>query len=148
MYKNNFNNSYSAYQRNEIINLTPIEIVVRLYQALESSLYAAKEAISNGQTAIRGEKLSHALSIVGELQASLNFREGGEIAESLYDLYGFMTKEILFANMKNDTDRIDNVLKTLKPLFDAWVKVKNEKQPHAPPSRATGGESLRVQATC
>ncbi len=148
MYKNNFQNSYSAYQRNEIINLTPIEIVVRLYQALESSLHAAREAIINGQTAIKGEKLSHALSIVGELQASLNFQEGGEIAESLYDLYSFMTKEILFANMRNDLKRIDSVLKTLGPLFEAWVKVKNEKQPNVPPVRAAGRESLKVQATC
>jgi flagellar protein FliS len=120
------NNMYRAYQQNDILTLSPVAIIERLYQAMERSLIAAKDAMEKGQPAIKGEKLGHALAIIGELQASLDMEKGGEIATNLYDLYSFATHRLLMANMKDDTAIIDEVLRTMQPLSEAWTTLRME----------------------
>ncbi len=120
------NNMYRAYQQNDIMTLSPVAIIERLYQAMERSLNAARDAIEKGQTAIKGEKLGHALAIIGELQASLDMEKGGEISENLYDLYSFATHRLLMANIKDDTVIIDEVLRTMQPLSEAWTTLRME----------------------
>ncbi len=121
------NNMYRAYQQNDILTLSPIAIIERLYQAMERSLTAAKDAMEKGQTAIKGEKIGHALAIIGELQASLDMEKGGEIAENLYDLYSFATHRLLMANVKNDSSMIDEVINAMRPLSEAWTRLRQEK---------------------
>ncbi len=120
------NNMYRAYQQNDIMTLSPVGIIERLYQAMERSLNAAKYAIEKKQPALKGEKIGHALAIIGELQASLDMEKGGEIAENLYDIYSFATQRLLAANLKNDTGIIDEVIDTIKPLSEAWSQLRRE----------------------
>ncbi len=121
------NNMYRAYQQNDILTLSPLAIIERLYQAMERSLIAAKNAVEKGQIAIKGEKIGHALAIIGELQASLDMEKGGKIAENLYDLYSFATHSLLMANMKNDVSMIDEVISAMHPLSEAWTRLRKEK---------------------
>jgi len=120
------NNMYRAYQQNDILTLPPVAIIERLYQAMERSLQTAKDAIEKGQPAIKGEKLGHALAIIGELQASLDMKNGGEISSNLYDLYSFATERLLMANIKDDVAMIDEVIRTMKPLSEAWTDLRKE----------------------
>ncbi len=120
------NNMYRAYQQNDILTLSPAAIIERLYQAMERSLAAAKDAMEKGQTVIKGEKLGHALAIIGELQASLDMEKGGEIAQNLYDIYSFATHRLLMANVRDDTAMIDEVIRTIQPLSEAWSQVRKE----------------------
>ncbi len=139
------NNMYKAYQQNDILTLSPAAIIERLYQAMERSLVAAKDAIEKGQTAIKGEKLGHALAIIGELQASLDMEKGGEIAENLYDLYSFATNRLLMANVKNDVQLIDEVVNIIKPLSQAWSEIRREQNGHngTAPENRKGAEAAQ-----
>lgn len=122
----NPSSQYSVYQQNDILTLSPVAVIERLYQALERSLNTAKDAVQKGQVAIKGEKLGHALAIIGELQASLDMQQGGDIAENLYDLYSFATHQLLMANIKNDVRMIEDVIRTLQPLSEAWTGIRRE----------------------
>jgi flagellar secretion chaperone FliS len=116
-------NPYAAYQKNEVNGLNPGEIVCRLYQKLHSKLRVAQEAIKREQTTARGESLSLALAIIGELQASLNMEQGGEIAANLNDLYSFLTMELVMAGLHNDADRVTKAIKIVEPLVEAWEQI-------------------------
>jgi flagellar secretion chaperone FliS len=113
-------NAYAAYRKNEIEGLTPVEIVCRLFQKLHLELEAAREAIQNKKIAAKGESLSRALAIIGELQASLNLEEGGEIAANLNGIYHFLILEIPMASVNNDAERLAKVIKIVGPLVEAW----------------------------
>ena len=117
---------YRAYQQNDILTLSPEAIIERLYQAMERSLSAAKDAMEKRQTVIKGEKLGHALAIIGELQASLDMERGGEIARNLYDIYSFATHRLLMANVRNDAAMIDEVIRTIQPLSEAWTQLRKQ----------------------
>ncbi|HID97390.1 MAG TPA: flagellar export chaperone FliS [Thermodesulfobacteriaceae bacterium] len=113
--------AYSAYQRNDILNLTPGEIIARLYMALERALISAREDLEKGTAAAKGENIGKAVAIIGELQASLNIEEGGEIAERLHALYSYLIYEITMANLKNDGSKLDDVIRIVEPLAEAWI---------------------------
>ena len=124
------NNMYKAYQQNDILTLSPVAIIERLYQAMERSLNMAKDAMEKGQPAIKGEKIGHALAIIGELQASLDMEKGGEIAQNLYDLYNFSIHRLIMANARNDVSMIEEVINTMRPLSEAWTKLRQEQTVH------------------
>ena len=132
-----------AYRKNDLVNLTPVQIVVRLYQALELSLRRAREAIVVGDIGLRGEQLSRALAIIGELQAALNLEEGGEIGENLNNLYFYLTKQISKVNLTNDECYIDNAINALKPLTEAWVELAEGKGNEE--SVRTGGRPVEAR---
>lgn len=124
----NVKTGYFKYQQNDLMNLSPCKIVDRLFRALVSDIDRAEKAMSEGNTATRGERISHAIAIAGELQASLNLKEGGEIAENLYLLYDYIVRELLMANLTNDGVRLENVKRALMPVMEAWTElVKKDK---------------------
>lgn len=112
-----------AYQKNELANLTPVQVVARLYQKLDLSLRMGRESVVAGEVGRQGEQLGLSLAIVGELQGTLNHDEGGEIAANLDDLYSYLFKEITHANIAKDVARLDNAINTVKPLVEAWVEL-------------------------
>lgn len=111
------------YQKNEVVNLTPVQIVARLFQKLDLSLRMGRDALMAGEVGCPGEQLGLSLAIVGELQGALNHDEGGEIAANLDDLYSYLFKEITHANIAKDEARLDNAINTVKPLVEAWVEL-------------------------
>lgn len=127
-------NARAAYVKNDLENLSREEIVVKLYEALRIRLQAAIEEINDGNIAKKAEHLSRALAIVLELQASLDMEQGGEIAANLNDLYDYLISDLLMANLKNDTHKIEEALKVVEPLLEAWTEIAKGKKPEARPA--------------
>ena len=121
----------SQYKKNELENLDPAEIVARLYQALNQCLVATRQAIVDSDVKVQGEQCGRALAIITELQAGLNMDEGGEIAENLSSLYSYLVQEITRGNVGNKPDLIDNAIRTVEPLTEAWVGLAKKRREEA-----------------
>ena len=121
-------NAHAAYVKNDLENLGREEIVVKLYQALRMRMQAAIEEINDGNVGKKAEHLSRALAIVFELQTSLDMEQGGEIAANLNDLYGYLISDLVMANLKNDTQKIEDGLKVVAPLLEAWTEIAKGKK--------------------
>ncbi len=117
--------AFNAYKKNEILTLSPVGIVARLYSALLSSLRDAGRALKHGSTAGKGEAIVKAVSILGELQASLDMEQGGEIAENLLALYDYMIRELTWANLRNDLSKIEEITKLAETLSEAWSQLSD-----------------------
>ena len=123
-------NAYArnAYVKNDLENLGREEIVVKLYEALRVRLQSAVEEINDGNIGKKAEHLSRALAIVLELQASLDMEQGGEIAVNLNDLYTYLVSDLIMANLKNDTKKIEDALAVVEPLLEAWTEIAKTKK--------------------
>ena len=64
--------------------------------------------------------LRRGLAIVSELQSTLNFDKGGELAVQLFDLYGFMIQQLTSANVTQDVTLIRGVIGNMNTLLDGW----------------------------
>jgi flagellar protein FliS len=69
-----------------------------------------------------GKSIIKARDIITELMVSLDFEQGGQIAQNLFALYTRFNKELMEAHMGMDAPRISTVRNMVNELRGAWVE--------------------------
>jgi len=134
-----------AYRYRDVAIKTanPLQLIVILYDAAIHSLREAQEHLKRKDIASRARSVNRALSIISELQASLNFKEGGEIAQSLDRLYAYMKTRVFTANAEQDGDPFGEVALLLENLRSAWHDLAVQSQKiESQPVQTTPPEAL------
>jgi flagellar protein FliS len=114
---------HKQYISTQVSTADRLQLVVMLYEGALTFLNQAKEKMAAQDAAGKGLYLTKALDIIAELNASLNFQEGKEMAANLFHLYNFMTAHLTRANLNWDAAAVDDVIKMLTQLRDAWEDV-------------------------
>ncbi|MEE8483362.1 MAG: flagellar export chaperone FliS [Nitrospinota bacterium] len=112
-----------AYKQSEVGTASKMRLVIMMYDGVIRFLNECKIKIKEGDIAGRGLYISKAQKIINELQESVNRQKGGEVAENLERLYSFIMSNLTNANIQGDTSLIDQSIRVLKNLRDAWQKV-------------------------
>jgi len=116
----------SRYKEIEINTATPTELIVMLYEAALAHLAQAEAHMNTRDISLRSRSVNKFLAIMTELQASLNFEAGGEIAVALENLYNYMKQRVFQANLHQDPEPLREVKKLMAGLRGAWVQVARE----------------------
>ncbi len=114
---------HKQYISTQVSTADRLQLVVMLYDGAITFLKQAKEKMAAQDAAGKGLFIGKALDIIGELNASLNFQDGKEVAANLFHLYNFMTAHLTRANLNWDTVALDDVVTMLSRLRDAWEEV-------------------------
>jgi flagellar secretion chaperone FliS len=64
--------------------------------------------------------------LIAELRGSLNLADGGELAQNLSNLYEYMVRQLLLANVENDANKVTEVLGLLNDVRGAWIAIGPE----------------------
>ena len=108
----------------EILNATPYQLIQILFNGALSALRRALILMEQGNIAGKGENISKAINIIGNgLKQGLDKEKGGELAENLALLYDYMITQLLDANLKNNPEKIHEVIKLLTEISDAWQQI-------------------------
>ncbi len=92
-----------------------------LFDGALEAIAQAKGAVAAGDVAAKGQAIGRAVAIVEEgLRAALDQKAGGKVARDLNDLYGYVTRRLTWANLKNDVAALEECVRLLKPVQDAW----------------------------
>lgn len=129
-----------AYRDAEVMSSSPERLVPLLYERLLVSLKRGALSIQNQDIEGKHEQLQRAVDIVYELLGSLDFEQGGEIAQRLASLYTFWSKEISQAGRALQADRIQRVAAMVAELHESWVEAVRVVETDSPLPRA-GGET-------
>lgn len=86
--------------------------------------------------------LRRGLAIVSELQATLDFQKGGDLAIQLFELYSYMIDRLTEANIKQDMEQIRVVIKNLNTLLEGWRVAVRQVQGQAAAAMATPPEGV------
>ena len=101
---------------------SPQRLIVMLYDGALAALAEARAHITAGRTAQKGRAIGKAISIVDEgLKAALDVGQGGDIARSLMQLYDYVSRRLLIANLRDDVALIDEANQLLTELRGAWA---------------------------
>src|SRR5690606_27077331 len=73
-----------------------------------------------------GQLISKTIEIVGGLRGFLDMEKGGEIAEQLENLYEYMERRLLQANLKNDVEILDEVAGLIREVKEGWDGIREE----------------------
>lgn len=103
----------------------PHKLISMLYQGALQAISNAKNGILRKDIPAKGKAISQAISIINEgLNASLDKKVGGELAQNLSSLYEYMATRLVTANLKNDMATLDEVARLLADLKGAWDSIR------------------------
>ena len=114
----------------------PHQLVTMLLDGALGKLAAVKGYMAHGDIVKKGETIGQAISIVGGLRASLNMEAGGEVAANLYDLYDYIERRLLQANLNNNIGMVDEAGKLLRDIKSAWDAIPMEARSMSKPQIA------------
>jgi flagellar protein FliS len=109
-----------AYREGKILSADPLELVRLLYHGAMDAVAKARTHLANGEIAERSAAITKAMSIVAELNGSLDHQAGGEISRNLGRLYAYMLQRLLQANLKQSDGPLAEVLGLLSTMGEAW----------------------------
>jgi flagellar protein FliS len=115
--------SVNPYLQTQVQSRTPLELVVLLYDGALRFCTEARDAITHKDVAKRGRAISRAMAIVSELHCTLDMEAGGEVAQSLDKLYGFVRDRLIDASIRQDARSIDEAMRVLTTLREGWVGI-------------------------
>jgi len=124
------NSRVAAYQTNAVHGgvaaADPHGLVLMLMSSAVERLTTARGCIERRETVQKAKLLHSCVRIIGELRGTLNLSEGGAIAQNLSDLYDYMSRRLLRANVESNVACIDEVLGLLGEIRSAWVAIGPE----------------------
>lgn len=108
------------YQQLDITTASPEALVAKLFDGAIDSARRARALEEPQAIADRGQAISKAVAIVGELRSALDLDKGGEIAANLDGLYEFVIGRLLEANLQRTGEPLDDAIQILGTLGEAW----------------------------
>lgn len=106
--------------RSQVADATPHKLIQMLMAGGLTKLAQARGAMERDQLALKGELIGHAISIIGGLREGLDLAQGGEVAANLDNLYEYMGRRLLEANINNNMPILDEVTGMLRDIKGSW----------------------------
>ncbi|MFC7685707.1 flagellar export chaperone FliS [Ureibacillus sp. GCM10028918] len=115
------NNPYKSYQQNSVLQSTPGELTLMLYNGCLKFLNMAKKGIENNNIEMKNINIQKSQNILRELMITLDMSV--PVSESLQVLYEYMIHQLVEANIKNDPTLIDEVSGYITEFKETWKQV-------------------------
>jgi flagellar protein FliS len=114
----------ASYRQNQILSSTPAQTVLMLYEgAIRFLREAIKELVEKRNIGEKAKRIEKAVNIIDYLKSCLDKDNGGEVAHNFYRIYEYMLIGLTQANLHNDKNKIEEVVKLLLPLAEAWAEI-------------------------
>ena len=128
--KMNFNASIKQYINDDITaktsSLNPHKIIEEVLKDLKKNMETLAYSIDNEPvvSSIKSNSFSKSLTAIYILQSSLNFEDGKEIAENLYNIYEFCKDGIMKGFTKRDSKLVYDAIPPIDEILDGWKQIK------------------------
>lgn len=113
----------SVGMRSEVESASPHRLIQMLLDGAIAKVSVAKGCIERGDISGKCENINWAVSIIGGLQGSLDFEQGGALAEKLDGLYDYVARQLVVANARSDSGLLDEVASILNEIRVGWVGI-------------------------
>jgi len=128
----NHNAALDEYRRfgltNRVESATPHRLIQMLMDGAIQKIASARQQLENGDIPGKGQQISWAISMIDGLRASLDKSGSGDhtIAQNLDDLYDYMIRRLFEANLRNETEYLDEVTGLLEQIKGAWDAIPQD----------------------
>ena len=124
------NSRLAAYQsvsaHGSVASADPHRLVLMLMDAALERLAMARGCIERGEIAKKAQLLTSCVSIIAELHGSLDLKRGASLAKNLSELYDYMVRQLVRANVENNLSCIKEVASLLGEIRGSWVAIGPE----------------------
>jgi flagellar protein FliS len=128
-----------TYRQFSVQGATPLGLVVMLYDGAIAAMQRAVAAIEAHDVQKKCTHLNRAQAIIAQLEGTLNFELGGEVAQTLKALYVYARAQTLKANIQNSPAVLRSLIEKFSTVREAWYQAEHGQQ--SSPSTPAGEES-------
>ena len=115
------NNAAVAYGARKVETASPAELVLMLYEGAIKFCNIAIGAIEKKDYEKANTNIQKARRIIVELQTTLDHKY--KVAEDFDVIYDYLFHTLVQANIKKDPEILEEALKQLRDLRDAWKEI-------------------------
>ena len=130
--KNNVSQYNSVNSYTGVTDASPHQLVQMLIDGALGKLSVVKGLIERKEVKKKGEVIGQVISIINGLRSSLDMKKGGEVASNLDNIYEYMERQLVQANLKNDVTIISEVAALLREIKSAWESIPTEARSKSP----------------
>ncbi len=131
--------------RTEVESASQHRLIQMLMEGALSRIIKAKSYIRNKDTQKKGEFISMAISIIGGLRDSLDPKADADLTANLDNLYEYMSRRLVEANVNNSIAMLDEVYGLLTEIKTAWDAI-GQPPLASPPMNAVNPDVIHKQA--
>lgn len=115
-------NPYSAYKKQSVTTMTPVEVVIKLYSETERQLAIAVNAIEDVKDVKKAnDSLIKAQELLSALRGALDMSI--PISKNLDQLYDFFQRTAEKANIQKDATDVKKIIPMIAELRDAFTQI-------------------------
>jgi flagellar secretion chaperone FliS len=145
----------NAYLESQVLTADPMELVCLLYRAAGDAVRSACAHLAAGRIAERSRQISKAHAILAQLSVTLDHTRGGKLSRSLAELYDYMERRLLEANLRQKREPLMEVETLLSTLQEGWDQIRTAAEqsvpqgnPRAPGDAGAARETGGYPAVC
>ena len=121
------NSKLAAYQsvavHGGIAAEDPHHLILMLMDGVMQRISAARGCLERSDLGQKAQLLQRAVALIAELRGSLDHKKGGTLAHNLDELYDYMARQLIRANVENRAGPLDEVASLMTEIRLAWVAV-------------------------
>lgn len=123
-------NAAQAYGARKVETASPAELTLMLYEGAIKFCNIAMGAIEKKDYEKANLNIQKARNIIVELQSTLDHKY--KVAEDFDIIYDYIFRKLVDANMKKDSEVLEEALNQIRDMRDAWKEIMRlAKQPRA-----------------
>ena len=130
-------NNMDQYKLNTIKTSTPEELTMMLYNGLVKFIMQAQNNTEKKEIEKAHISIIRAQDIITEFKVTLDMKY--PVSESMYLLYDYMYQRLVIADVRKDTEILQEVLGLAKEFRDTWaqaMKIAKNSPKQAPQTMA------------
>jgi flagellar secretion chaperone FliS len=114
-------NPRKQYISNRVTAASPVELTRMLF---EGAVQAGEEAVAAhraGDILARGNAVTRAVEILGELRFSLRRDVAPQYCDTLSGLYGYLQRRLIQAHAEKSESMLQEVVRLIQTLLEGWI---------------------------
>jgi flagellar protein FliS len=114
-------NPRKEYISNRVAAATPVELTRMLFEGAVQAVEEAVTAHRCGDILARGNAVTRAVEILGELRFSLRRDVAPQYCDTLSGLYGYLQSRLIQAHAEKSESMLQEVVRLIQTLLDGWI---------------------------
>jgi flagellar protein FliS len=133
-----------AYRENAVHGASAIELVVILFDVAIDDMRRAASAIQAGDIEERAKAIRHAMLVLQQLQGTLDFERGGEVARRFEQFYNLIRGKLLESQLRNSPQLMGQQIQFMAEVRECWMHAEKHMQPKPSPDSSVIISSTRT----
>ena len=127
----------TAYREADVRGAGPVRLVVLLCDQVIEDLRQAAQALEQNDIEQRSHRINHAILVIGHLQSSLDFANGGKVAQDLDRFYNVLRQNLMQVQFFPSKAGLSQQIADVLEVREAWIEVDRAERPSGTPAPVT-----------